>query len=137
MTWPCSTTSAIENLLGYSGSHVSDRRQKPFHLTVWAHHDRVEEFYADPGEVEKHPRLKLKTLAWDVAEFHHCEHYQRPRALARVRKQWEMESQEVLSLPSEQLAVKKIVTENKPCAFSAEMYEGMQVIDEGEPDGPL
>lgn len=132
-----SATSAIERLLGCTDLRIANRRQKPFHLTVWAHHDRVEEFYEDPGVVENHPHLELRTLPWDAAEFKNCEHYQRPRALARIRKRWEKECQEVLALPPEKLAVKSIVTEKKPCASSGEFYEGLQVIEEGNPGGPF
>lgn len=116
---------------------MSDRRQKPFGLTVWAHHDRVEEFSEDPGQVEKHPRLVLKTLPWDVADFKNCEHYQRPRALARVRKQWERECQEVLALPAEQLAVKSIETPEKCRNSGVESYEELRVIEEADFGGPF
>lgn len=91
----------------------------------------------DLAQVTFDPSIELKTLPWDVAEFEGCEHSQRPKALACIRKQWERECQEVLALPEEKLVVMRPATQKKCRESSVEFYEGLRVIEEGDSDGPF
>ncbi|PWN18161.1 hypothetical protein BCV69DRAFT_86670 [Microstroma glucosiphilum] len=79
-------------------------RRKALQLNVWAHRSRMEA--SDSSDLEvimDEPRLELKALPWEVMEFQGYQQRQRPRALARVRKQWEKECQEILALHPEEL----------------------------------
>jgi hypothetical protein len=90
----------------------------------------------DLQDLKNEPQFELKTLPGDLSEFLN-ERYQRPRALAHVRKQWERECQEVLALPPEKLAVKSIETPKNGRNSGVDSYEELRVVKEADFGGPF